>query len=84
MRNQAELLQGTNIPTDELASVVFTPEQQEFLAVAEGFAYNEWSRVCDVVGLVAAKDEVPVNYNESLQRAGKWELDYPTKQELQR
>ncbi|CAN5454031.1 hypothetical protein BH10PAT3_BH10PAT3_5010 [soil metagenome] len=75
MKTQAELLQGTNIPTDDLPGYVFTAQEAEFLAVAEDFAFFEWSKICKKVGLAATVDCIPENYENYLSREGRWSLD---------
>ena len=83
MKAQAELLQGTDIPTDDLG-ITFTPDEEVFLLVAEGLAYNEWSRACVPLGLAATAEYVPENYESRVLSAGKWDKDYPTKEQLER
>lgn len=82
MKTQSELLQGTDIPTDDLVGVAFTADQEDFLAVVEGFAFNEWSKVSKVLGLAATICNVPENYDKALQREGLWTLDYVSPEEL--
>ncbi len=77
MKTQTELLQGTDIPTDELVGYELSRHESDLIAVAEGIAFNEWSNVCNSLGLVASKDSIPENYDTVLQRAGRWTLDYP-------
>lgn len=82
MKTQTELLRGTSIASDELVGIEFNSKQLDFLAVAEGFAYNEWSKVCENIGVCATLDIIPENYDTVLQRAGKWTLDYPSASEM--
>lgn len=83
MKTQEQLLQGTGIPSDELQSIEFTSADEELLAVAEGVASIEFGRICDYLGIAATVENIPENYDSSLRLAGRWTLDYPTKQSLQ-
>lgn len=82
MKTQSELLHGTNIPTDDLAEFKPTESEQDFLAVAEGFAHIEWVKACEHLGLTATADHIPENYEYVVRRAGQWTLDYPSADKL--
>ena len=82
MKSHAELLQNSDIPTDDLPGLEFTSEQMAFLAVAEGVAFYEWERVAEPLGIVATAETVSENYDGVLQRAGRWTLSYATSAEL--
>ena len=65
MKTQAELLQGTNIPSDTLPGITFTAAEQDFLTVVEGFATNEWDRVSAYIGIPVAVEYIPEQMSAS-------------------
>ncbi len=76
MKSQAQVLEGTEIRTDDMPEYRFSKEDHDFLAVAEGFVQAEWDKVCEHVGFTAVADDMPPSYERMLQVQGRWTLEY--------
>lgn len=84
MKSQKELLQGSDIPTDDLPDHKFSADDIAYLQELEVIAFQEWERVCGIVGLCATVDTVTENYDLILHNAGRWTLDYSSAGSLEK